>query len=541
MKKICLTTLAALCIPLMSNAGSRPNIVFLFADDWGRHASIYREIDGPGTVNDVIDTPNFDALAREGVLFRNAYVSSPSCTPCRSSILAGQHFWRTGTASVLRGTWDSNLPSYPLLLEANGYHMGFSYKGWSPGSPANAPFGGSRTEYVEAGIKFRKFSQTASRMVAEGKSAEDAKQVMYDEARQNFRDFLADRRAGEPFCYWFGPKNVHRKWTAGSGQKLWGMNPDKLKGIMPPFLPDVHTVRQDLNDYLGEAQAFDASIGVIIDVLKDIGEYKNTIIAISGDHGAPGFLHGKCNLYDFGTQVPLLLIGPGIQGGRVVDDLVSLPDLAPTFLEAGGVAPPAVMTGKSLWNILGSAGEGQVDPERTQVYMGRERHYITARDGNLPYPQRAIRTKDYLFIINFKPDRYPMGDHYKLNGGPEPSVKKLTESTKVTIPDEDSGPTKAWIVSNRKEAAKPFFEHAYGKRPVEELYAVKQDPYQMNNLAALPEYIPVVEKLRARLLEELSSTGDPRMVDDGKFYEEMGTNGTRGSKSKKRTNATSVQ
>lgn len=248
----------------------QPNILFLFADDWGRHAGIYRELDGPGTVNDVIETPNFDALAREGVLFRNAYVSSPSCTPCRSSILSGQHFWRTGTASILKGTWDTSLPSYPLLMEENGYHIGFTYKGWSPGKPSNAPLGGARTEYVKAGSKFRTFSQTAIRMMKKGKPVEEAKRVIYDEARQNFKDFLNARKADEPFCYWFGPKNVHRKWTAGSGEKLWGMNPDKLKGIMPPFLPDVHAVRQDLNDYLGEAQAFDASIGVIVDVLKEL-------------------------------------------------------------------------------------------------------------------------------------------------------------------------------------------------------------------------------------------------------------------------------
>src|SRR5688572_25946150 len=96
----------------------RPNILFLFADDWGRFASAYAQIDGPGTINDAIKTPNFDRLAREGVLFRRAFVSAPSCTPCRSALLSGQHFWRTGRASILRGAvWDGSQPAWPLLLK----------------------------------------------------------------------------------------------------------------------------------------------------------------------------------------------------------------------------------------------------------------------------------------------------------------------------------------------------------------------------------------------------------------------------------------
>src|SRR5688572_5301584 len=72
----------------------RPNILFCFADDWGRYASIYAKLDGPGGMNDVVRTPNFDRLASRGVLFRNAFVNAPSCTPCRSSLLSGQYFWR---------------------------------------------------------------------------------------------------------------------------------------------------------------------------------------------------------------------------------------------------------------------------------------------------------------------------------------------------------------------------------------------------------------------------------------------------------------
>ncbi|MEM6978661.1 MAG: sulfatase-like hydrolase/transferase, partial [Planctomycetota bacterium] len=130
-----------------STANRRPNIVMAFADDWGYYASAYGKL-SPGGVNDVISTPNFDSIANEGVLFTNAFVSAPSCTPCRSSLMSGQPFYRCRTASILSGAkWDFSLPAYPLLLEESGYRIGHTYKVWSPGSPGNAPHGGHRTAF----------------------------------------------------------------------------------------------------------------------------------------------------------------------------------------------------------------------------------------------------------------------------------------------------------------------------------------------------------------------------------------------------------
>jgi N-sulfoglucosamine sulfohydrolase len=364
----------------------RPNILFAFADDWGRHASAYAQLDGPGSVNDVIQTPNFDRLAREGVLVRRAFVSAPSCTPCRSALLSGQHFWRTGRGAILRGAvWDPTIPSYPLLLHEAGYHIGETYKVWSPGTPVDAPYGAPKFAHEKAGGRFNQFSQNVTQMLKQGRPIEAARQVLYDEVKANFDAFLAARKPGQPFCYWFGPTNVHRKWVKGSGKGLWGIDPERLKGKMPPFLPDVPEVREDLADYFGEIQAFDAALGVLLARLKEAGELDNTLIVVSGDHGAPGFPHGKCNLYDFGAGVPLVLRWGGARGGRVLDDLVSLTDLAPTFLEAAGVKPPPPMTGRSLVGLLKSDRSGQVDPQRTWVLIGRERHVESARDGYLPY------------------------------------------------------------------------------------------------------------------------------------------------------------
>lgn len=506
---------------LSVRADERPNILFAFADDWGRHASAYAKTDGSGTENDAIQTPNFDSLARSGVLFTHAFVNAPSCTPCRSSLLSGQHFWRTKTASILQGAlWDDSIPAWPLLLKESGYHIGFTWKVWSPGSPKDAPYGRKANAYTSAGRSFNGFSQSVTKMHAMGKSIDAAKQVLLDQVRGNFRAMLADKKGDQPFAYWFGPTNVHRKWIRGSGKRLWDIDPDQLKGKLPPFLPDVPTIREDFADYLGEVMGFDMALGVLIEELKKADEFENTLIVVSGDHGPAGFPHGKCNLYDFGTRVSLSVSGPGVKGDRIVNDFVSLPDLAATFLEAGKVQVPVVMTSKSLWKTLSSKKEGLVDPNRTHVFVGRERHVAKAREGNLPYPQRAIRTKDFLFVINFKPDRFPLGDHYKLDTGNEPTIDQLQNNTFCTLPDEDAGPTKAWLVFNRKSPnVKRYFEHAYGKRPREELFDLRKDPHQMENVASDSAYRDVTTELRNKLMTELRTTGDPRLIDDGAFYE----------------------
>ena len=513
--------LAAITIPkqVMAAAGDRPNILFAFADDWGRYASAYAELE-PGGPSDIVDTPHFDRVAREGVLFRHAFVNAPSCTPCRSSLLSGQYFWRTGQGAILQGAiWDNDIPSWPLLLKDAGYHIGYTYKVWSPGQPANAPYGAAEFAYHRRGTKFNRFSQR----VSEADDPQRERQALFDEVRGNFADFLADRPDGQPFCYWFGPTNVHRTWTQGSGKTLWDMNPDELKGRLPPFLPDNEVVREDFCDYLGEVKAFDAALGVILEELRRTGELDRTIIVVSGDHGAPGFSRGKCNLYDFGVAVPLAIRwGNKVPGGRVVDDFVCLPDLAPTFLESAGEPPPDVMTARSLLPILLSDGSGTIDESRDAVIVGRERHVAAARTDHLPYPQRAIRTKDFLYVRNFQPDRWPMGigPGFGEPDGPMPTYEDLERNTFAAFGDLDASPTKAWILTHRGEPElQPFVHWMVGRLPSEELYALQDDPHQIHNVANSPEYAAVKRQLSERLTDVLTSTGDPRVTGDGTQFD----------------------
>ena len=505
--------------PLAVAEDSRPNILFAFADDWGRYAGIYAELE-PGGPSDLVKTPHFDRIAREGIVFTRAYVNAPSCTPCRSSLLSGQYFWRTKRSAILQGAvWNAEMPTYPILLENAGYHIGYTWKVWGPGTPGNSPFT-KKHAYNRRGSSFNRYSQTAS-------SADDPKKAqagLLEQVRGNFRDFLDKRKEGQPFCYWFGPTNCHRKWTRGSGKHLWGIEPDQMKGKMPKFLPDTHVVREDFCDYLGEVQAFDAGLGVLLKELEQNGELDNTMIVVSGDHGIPGFPNGKCNLYDFGAAVPLAIRwGKNITAaGRVSSDFVSLPDLAPTFVEAAGLKPPQVMTGKSLMSLLKSSRSGQIEADRDAVLIGRERHVAAARTDFMPYPQRAIRTNDYLYIRNFAPDRWPMGTGpgHGLPAGPLPTYEQLRENTFSAFGDLDASPTKAWIATNRdKPGMRKYYDIAFGRRPAEELYDVHKDPDQINNLANDPKYADAKKKLSQRLMKTLKETGDPRVTGDGSTFD----------------------
>ena len=506
--------------PEDSSAKTRPHIVMAFADDWGKYASIYGTI-SPGELHDVISTPHFDEVATDGILFTNAFVSAPSCTPCRSSLLTGQHFWRCGRGSILQGAiWDGSIPSYPLELEKSGYRIGHTYKVWSPGSPADAPHGGSARKYQKHGGKFNGFSQYAMRQ----NNHEQAKQELLNEVRQNVRSFLdsdEDQKldGNQPICYWLGPTNTHRKWIAGSGKELWGIDPDSLRGKLPPYLPDVPVVREDFADYLGEVMAFDAGLGVLIEELKRVGIYDETLLVVSGDHGVPGVSRGKCNLYDFGTQVPLAIRWPnGIKGNsRVVDDLVSLPDLAPTFVQSAGVETPETMIAKSLLPIFDHGGSGKIESHRDAIFTGRERHVAAARAEFRPYPQRAIRTYQHLYIINFEPERWPMGTGPGYGSKASmPDYLSLQENTFAAFGDLDASPTKAWIVTRREESPK-YFDYAVGRRPQRELYDLAVDPHCMNNLADQEGSAQLQNSLHERLIKEMRSTGDPRLANPVPF------------------------
>lgn len=432
-------------------AKDRPNILFCLSDDQSYpHASAYGE--------PVIQTPVFDRIAREGVLFTQAYCAAPSCTPSRSAILTGQAIWRLGQGGQLFGTLPAEHQAYTDLLARSGYHVGYMDKGWAPG---NVEAGGRTSDPV--GKRYK-----------------------------NFQAFLSEVPKGQPWCFWFGSRDPHRGYKKGSGVRA-GMDPAKVR--VPEIFPDTPEVRSDLCDYFFEIQRFDSQVGAMLERVEKSGQLDNTLVVITSDNGMP-FPRAKANLYDLGTRMPLAIRWPArVPGGRKVDDFVNLTDLAPTFLEVAGLKPPHETTGRSLLALLETTASGVVEPDRDAVYTGRERHAWCRIDGK-GYPARMIRTRDFLYIRNYEPDRWPAGDPRMV-------------TNEGLYGDIDASPTKDVILA-RKDSDPRLFDLAFGKRPREELYDCRNDPGQLRNLAADPAHRKTLRELSSRLTTHLKATGDPR-------------------------------
>lgn len=440
---------------LHAQDSERPNILFAFADDWGVHASAY------GTQG--IETPTLDRVAEEGVLFEQAFVAAPSCTPSRGAVLTGQHIWRLGPGANLHSTLPAELDVYPKILEEAGYVAGYMRKGWGPGDIQP----GGRTERPE-GPEFESFSE-----------------------------FLEERPSDRPFVFWFGTSDPHRPYS-DSLREVEQIDPTRV--TVPPYFPDVPEVRRDIANYYAEIQRFDREIGEAIDRLEAAGELENTLVVISGDHGMP-FPRSKSHLYDAGSRVPLGVLWPAqVPGGRKVSDLVSLVDLAPTFLEAAGLEPPEEMQGRSLLDILRLDREERVTSHRSHVIVAKERHHGLSRPDSAGYPSRALRTDQFLYIRNYEPDRWPAGD---------PTIS----SSQQIFSDTDDGPTKRWMIEHANDPeVRPLFRLSFDKRPGQELYDLRTDPHQMHNLADDPAYAHLKDHLSRTLTQELRAMEDPRVL-----------------------------
>lgn len=476
------------CAPMQ-----RPNILFAIADDWSwPHASITGEPE--------IQTPSFDRVAHEGVLFNNCYCSAPSCTPSRGAILTGQYHWRLEQGGNLWSVLPKEYHVYPDVLEDHGYTVGYTGKGWGPGSIEDA----SR-ERNPAGPAFN-----------EQKTDTPEGMVNIDYAA-NFKSFLEQRPKEHPFCFWFGCFEPHRVYKNGIGIEQ-GKNPENVR--VPACFPDSDVVRSDILDYFVEVEHFDKHSGQMLKMLEEQGELENTLVVVTSDNGMP-FPRCKANLYDKGTRMPLAIRWDDqIKAGQTVETFVSQTDFAPTFLQAAGVSPLDDMTGASLMPLL-RYGKS-TDTERDAVFTGRERH-AWVREGGLGYPCRSIRTLKYLYIRNFKPERWPAGDPDNWQDN-DPAVP---------YGDVDASPTKTFIMDHPSQKVNvpekmtffvdtppTYHELAFGKRPSEELYDLENDPDQLINVAESPDFQTVKQELSDRLEDNLKTTNDPRILGQGKLFDQ---------------------
>ena len=184
--------LLLLAIPFANETAARPNILLAIADDQSfPHASAYGH---PG-----LHTPGFDSVAADGVLFTNCYAASPGCAPSRAGLLTGRHPWMLEEAGTHASRFPAKWPTYPDLLAAAGYHVGYTGKGWGPG---NYKAGGRTSN--PAGPGYSKRTLTPPN-----------RGISRNDYAANFRDFLEARDDDEPFCFWFGATEPHRVYDAG--------------------------------------------------------------------------------------------------------------------------------------------------------------------------------------------------------------------------------------------------------------------------------------------------------------------------------------
>ena len=461
---------------LVETASGRPNILVCVADD-----ASHKSFEAYGDT--FIATPAIDKLAREGVVFQNAYNGNPKCAPARACLVTGMFSWQLKEAANHWPAFPAEYAFYPHILMEKGYHVGFTGKGWGPGlyttqyNPAGPDYNSLKLKPPYTGISNINYAG-------------------------NFGAFLSEVEDGQPFCFWLGTKEPHRVYEEGS----WKTARRNLQdAVLPGFYPDNAVIRGDLLDYALEVEWYDRHVGLAVRLLEEKGLLDNTIIIVTSDHGMP-FPRVKGQVYEEGVHVPFIVYWKGkVAPGRVVSDFISFADVAPTLMQAAGYALHPQMTGKSFLSQLLSPDSGRLDASRDHVLLGKERH-DTGRaneDGvDLGYPARAIRTDEYFYVHNFKPERWPVGN-------PEFGWRNC-----------DDSPTKTFLTQIDPETTDyRYYIMSFGKRPPDELYRIREDPDCLQNLAESPFYQDIRLRLYQQMVAELTKQGDPRMSGNGDVFD----------------------
>lgn len=463
-------------------SADQPNILFCISDDqsW-LHAGAY----GCRWVN----TPAFDRVARDGLLFQNAYTPNAKCAPSRACLLTGRNSWQLEAAC---NHWCYFPPQFRTWFEAfaqNGYHVGYTGKGWAPGI-AKDESGAARQ------LTGKRYSQRTA--------PPPTKAISRNDYAANFQDFLKDK-GSKPWCFWYGSTEPHRRYEYGTGVSVGGKSIADIDEV-PPFWPDNETTRNDMLDYALEIEHFDDHLGRMLKTLEDSGQLDNTLIIVTADNGMP-FPRIKGQEYEFSNHLPLAMMWKqGIKNpGRIVEDLVSFVDIAPTVTDVADLAWDqlnlAPTPGKSLRTVF---EDQQNAPHREIVVFGKERHDI-GRPGDQGYPIRGIVDGTYLYLKNYEPSRWPAGN-------PETGYLNC-----------DGSPTKTELLNAFRYGTDTAsrWQLAFGRRPPEELYRIQDDRYCMNNLAATPAFEEVRKKLELKLLTRLREQSDPRLKGPANYFERM--------------------
>ncbi len=481
--KLFLSVIGVFCMNVYSqDPEQRPNIIVIVFDDAGLDMSAY----GSTYVN----TPNFDALAKQGVLFNRAYTPNAKCAPSRAAIMTGRNSWQLDAAANHVIYFPPKFKTYQEVLMENGYSTGHTGKGYAPGKTLRED--GSQRQVMGPAFNERKLEPAT-------------KSISDNDYSGNFKDFLDKVPKDQPWSFWVGSTEPHRGYEYGSGAKLGGKTIEMIKHF-PPYWPDNGITRNDLLDYAFEIEDTDKHIGSILETLKEKNLLEKTLIVVTSDHGMP-FPRVKGDQYENANHVPMAILWKGKTNveGIKVDDYVSFIDLAPTILDVAGIdwktSGMYPTAGHSLKRIITSDKSGQIDSGRDYVLVGKERH-DTGRPGDVGYPIRGIYKNNMLYIKNFEIDRWP-------SGNPETGYLNT-----------DGSPTKTEILNQRRNSQnRKFWKLNFGKRTEEELYDIKKDPFCIRNLANDSFYAMIKSALKQEMETRLLEQGDLRMVGFGHLYE----------------------
>lgn len=461
-------------------ASPRPNILFAIADDQSfPHTSAY----GCKWVK----TPTFDRVAQLGILFTNAFTPNAKCSPSRSCILTGRTSWQLEAAANHVPFFPAKFKTYSESLIENGYHVGYTGKGWAPGDPGS--INGKTRELL--GPVYNNI-----------KTVPPVKFISDIDYSENFETFLEDNTEAKPFCFWFGSNEPHRPYEFKAGVNKGGKALAEIDKVFG-FWPDNDSIKNDLLDYAFEIEYFDLQIGKMLKLLEEKGMLENTIVVITADNGMP-FPRVKGNAYVLSNHLPLAIMWPkGIKNpGRIVEDFVSFTDFAPTILDVAEVKPKKSgmqkMEGKSLVPLFAETQKGKF---RDYMIIGKERTDL-GRPDDEGYPIRGIVTNEYLYLRNYHTDRWPAGN-------PETGYM-----------DCDGSPTKTFILNDRRSKGKSWYwDMNFGKLPAEQLYHISEDMQCIENLADDEKYNDVKNTLSNQMIKKLKKDGDPRMFGKGDIFD----------------------
>jgi N-sulfoglucosamine sulfohydrolase len=443
----------------------RPNFIFIIADDMNWD-------DSGAYGHPYIRTPNIDRLAEDGIKFTNAFLATSSCSPSRASIITGMYPHQTD-AEQLHWPIPADKITFVEKLRDAGYWTAQAGK-WHMGNALMDRFD---------------FLASEEAFMDAAKDGEIPDLPFDDDSGAHlWESTLLYRPDDRPFFLWLAALDPHRPYY----KDIISDPHTRDDAIIPPYMPDTPDVRKDFAQYYDEISRMDYYIGQVIDALEKQGVRENTLILFISDNGRP-FPRDKTTMYDGGIKTPFILQWPAVVNpGTVTSSLVSVVDIAPTFLQLAGVEPGDNFAGEDFSPILRNP------EEEVREYIFAQAHW---HDHERMY--RAVRDKRYKYIRNFYPD-LP-------NTPPADALKSLTFAEMLRLKE----------AGKLNEAQMNVF---ISPTPDEELYDTGIDPFELNNLAENPEYAGVLERMQIIMNEFMDETNDriPETRTPDEFHRETG-------------------